>query len=71
MSEKNKLSLKLAHSLYDPQSIESAAGEFAELSEIAIAKHRDYTEVLIVSGEDENIPFEFLNYALFLTIQSK
>ncbi|NTW27389.1 MAG: hypothetical protein HGA36_03625 [Candidatus Moranbacteria bacterium] len=71
MKRKNSITLKLAHELYDPQSIEMAAGAFEELAEIAIVKNKHHTEIEFLSDEGENVLFEFANYALFLTIQSK
>ncbi len=71
MQKRNNTVLTFSHSLYDPQSIEFAAGEFAELAEIALVRRKDHTEVSIVNGEDDTVPSEFANYALYLTIQSR
>lgn len=71
MPKENRTTLKLAHSLYDSQSIESALAEFAELAEVAMVKYPTYSEISFANFEDANLPAEFANYVLFLTIQTK
>lgn len=71
MSKSNTANLRLSNSLYDFESIKLAVEEFSEISEIHFLKNKKYTEVIFADNEDFNLPFEFANYALFLTIQSK
>ncbi len=71
MSKNNTASLRLANSLYGHESIKLAVEEFSEISEIRLLRNKKYTEVIFADNEDLNVLFEFANYALFLTIQSK
>lgn len=70
MKEK-KFKIKFDNSLYSSKCVEESVSEFSELAEIQIKKGSLCTEVLIAKYDNESIPFELANYALFLTIQSK
>lgn len=66
---KNKM-IRLPHDLYDVKSIRQAVADYSEITNIAVEKKSGYSDVFF-SDADIVIVKEFLNYALFLTIQSK
>lgn len=70
MKEKN-FKIKFVNSLYSSKCIEESVKEFSGLAEIKIKKNSLCTEVFLTGYENDSIPFELANYALFLTIQSK
>lgn len=70
MSKKNLLTFKFSRKLYDHNCIVSAMQEFGGMNNFYVVGSRDFLEIS-TERFDQRIFFEFVNYALFLTIQAK
>ncbi len=71
MKKEKDIKIRLENSIYNTKCIKQAALDFSSSIDIVIKKNGNYTEVSMIASDEDDVAFEFANYALFLTIQLK